>query len=454
MRQSKAIFALIILVFISSVSISNASFEPPEITAPSGILIDASTGDILYEKNSHELMYPASTTKTMTAILALENANLEDKVVIDKETPFTDGSRIYVIEDEILTIEQLLYALMVESANDAAVALAKHVSGNVEEFAKLMNKRAKELGALNTNFVNPNGLPNEEHVTTAYDLAMIARHGMTIPKFVELTNTVRYQIPPTNKQVETRYFKNSNRFLWAVGGNNRILYKGEWIDIKCDYIKGIKTGYTMDAQQCLISSALKDSHRFISVVLKAKGTNIYLDTRTLIDYGLENYNFREVAKGNKIITTASVEGGIKKEIALATQKSLVKAIPNNVQNKPIKSEMVLTEQIKAPIEKNDVLGKIIYTVDGEILGEVNLIAADSVPVKKSLTAVYYLEKSSSSKFMIIFAVFLALFLLWRGVVTAIKINKRNKLIMFKKRKERDIIRQITLEKISEVYKRK
>ena len=160
MKQLKTIFLFmftLILLFNMTTMSSYAISAPPEITAPSGVLIDAATGDVLYEKNAREIMYPASTTKIMTALLTLENADLDDLVVIDKDTPFTDGSRLYVIEGEIFTVEQLLYAIMVESANDAAIALAKHISGTVEDFSKLMNKRAKELGAKNTNFINQIG---------------------------------------------------------------------------------------------------------------------------------------------------------------------------------------------------------------------------------------------------------------------------------------------------------
>ena len=190
MRKRIVLIFLFIFIFenilINIVNAFEKSEFSPEITAPSAILIDSGSGDILYEKNAHTLMYPASTTKIMTAILAIESLDLSDTVVIDKESPFTTGSRIYIQEGEIFTVEQLLYALLLQSANDVAVALAKHISGDVAEFAKRMNERAKELGAKNTHFVNSSGLPDEAHVTTAYDLALIARYAMTLPEFKKL----------------------------------------------------------------------------------------------------------------------------------------------------------------------------------------------------------------------------------------------------------------------------
>ncbi len=167
--KHKVLILFVILFILASFPVYGLySPQNLELSSESAVVIDATSGDILYEKNSHKLMFPASTTKIMTAVLTLENTSINDKVIIDKETPFTDGSRIYVIEDEEFTVEQLLHALLVGSANDVAVALAKHVSDSVEDFASLMNKRAKELGAMNTHFVNPNGLPHNDHITTAY----------------------------------------------------------------------------------------------------------------------------------------------------------------------------------------------------------------------------------------------------------------------------------------------
>ncbi|TCO79032.1 D-alanyl-D-alanine carboxypeptidase family protein [Marinisporobacter balticus] len=398
----------------------------PTITAPSAILIDGDTGDVLYEKSADTQMYPASTTKIMTALLTLENTSLQDTVVIDKDTPFTGGSRIYLIEGEELKIEQLLYALLVDSANDAAVALAKHISGSVEKFAELMNKRAKELGAKNTNFSNPNGLPNDKHVTTAYDLAMIARYAMTLPKFREIVATANYQIPPTNKQMETRYLGNSNRFLWGVGGKNKILYREKWIDIKYDIIEGVKTGYTDIARQCLVTSAKKDGHRLISVVLKAEGKNIYIDSRTLIDYGFENFQFVKITDARKKVKTIPIKNGVEKQLDLITQNKLYKTIPKDKNLGPIDLVTEIQNEIAAPIQKDQILGKVIYKSKGKNLGEVNLIATKSVPEKKGITATFFLNAPTGKSIFYYLLWALFIFIIWRTIVTLnrLKIQKK------------------------------
>jgi D-alanyl-D-alanine carboxypeptidase (penicillin-binding protein 5/6) len=399
------------------------SLDSLNISAESAILIDASTGDILYEKNGNKLMYPASTTKIMTAILTLENTNLKDKVIIDEETPFTEGSRIYVIEDEEFTVEQLLYALLVASANDAAVALAKHISGSIEEFAKLMNKRAKELGAKNTHFTNPNGLPDDEHVTTAYDLAMIAKYAMTIPKFREIIKTVRYQIPPTNKQTETRYLKNTNRLLWGVGRSNKILYDGEWINIKYDIVDGIKTGYTSEAQQCLVSTAQKNGRRLISVVLKAIRTNVYVDTRKLLDYGFENFKFIDIVNAGTTIKAVKVPNGKVETLDLITRNRLSKVVPIDVTQSQIDYTLHLNPEIKAPINKGEVLGKITYTLNGKDLGSIDLIASKSIDEKNIYKIIKKIKSPKSLnlfKFLFILFIF---YILWRTVVTIRRLRR-------------------------------
>ncbi|AOT72782.1 D-alanyl-D-alanine carboxypeptidase family protein [Geosporobacter ferrireducens] len=446
MKRTTLFLFLAVIFFINTFGVlpSHATVLSPEITAPSGILIDAATGDVLYEKNAHEKMYPASTTKIMTAILVLENSDLQDIVIIDKDTPFTDGSRIYVLEDEEFTVEQLLYALLVQSANDAAVALAKHVSGSVEAFTALMNQRAKELGAKNTNFVNPNGLPNEAHISTAYDLAMIAKHGMTIPAFREFVSTVRYEIPPTNKQQETRHLRSSNRFLWGTGGNNRINYRGKWINIKYDIVDGIKTGYTLQAQQCLVASAIQNDHRVISVVLKAQNTNIYLDSRTLIDYGFENFHFEKVVDANEFIEKIPIKGGIKKEVNLIAENVFYKAVPKGETINSITKDVVLREDLSAPIEKGERLGKIVYTSEDQIIGEVNLIAEESIAKKEGLYAAFPSAQRNNIPFSYFIAVPLFAYLLWRSFVTIQRSKKRkNRGLSAKKNRKKSYENDLT-----------
>ncbi len=427
MQRSISIFLLVIIIFSSVFPIyATAENDPPSISSESAILIDYETGDVLFEKNSNKPMYPASTTKIMTAILTLENTNLNETVIIDKETPFTEGSRIYVIEGEEFTVDQLLHALLIDSANDAAVALAKHISGSIEEFAKLMNKRAKELGAKNTHFTNPHGLPDENHTTTAYDLAMIAKYAMTIPQFREIVKTVRYQIPPTNKQPETRYLQNTNRLLWGTGSSNRIEYNGKWVDIKYDIIDGIKTGYTTQAQQCLVSSGVKDGNRLISVVLKAVRTNVYVDTRKLIDYGFDNFDFIEITSAGEVVTTIDVQNAVQEKLDLVTQKSITKAVLKSDLLKDIDLEINLNDSIEAPISKGEVLGKVTYSIDGKILGESNLLAKESIDEKMISKVIKRATDPRNINLLKLLGILFVLYLIWRTIVTIFRLRKRRR----------------------------
>lgn len=419
---------LIVSIIITSTFSSFAIASPPhiDISSESCVLIDFDTGEVLFEKNSHKQMYPASTTKIMTAILTLENTNLTDKVIIDKQTPFTDGSRMYVKEGEEFTVDQLLHALLIESANDSAVALAKHIAGSTEEFAKLMNKRAKELGALNTNFTNPHGLPDEKHVTTAYDLSMIAKYGMTLPKFKEIVKTIKYQIPATEKTPEIRYFRNRNRLLHGIGPSNQIKYKGKWIDIKYDIVDGIKTGYTTKAEQCLVSTAFKDNRRVISVVLKTNRPNQYLDSRKLIDYGFDNFKKINVINSGTKLKTIEIENGIEKTLDLLTQDSISKIVPNDTIESNIKQKIELSSDIKAPITKGEVLGTVSFSLNGEVIGSTNLIAKSSVDEKQLYKIIKRIQDPQNMSLYKIILGVIVVFLVWRTVVTIRRVRRKRR----------------------------
>lgn len=404
------LLSLILVLNFTSIGFGE-TLTPDKLVAGASILIDYETGEILFGKNEHTKMYPASTTKIMTAILTLENAKLTDKVTIDKETPFVGGSRMYVKEGEIFTVEQLLYALLVDSANDAAVALAKHISGTTDEFAILMNKRAKEIGAINTNFNNPNGLPDENHYTTAYDLAMIGKYAMTIPKFTEIVKTVTYQIPPTEKTDETRYFKNTNRFLWGMGGKHKILIDGQYVNIKYPIVDGIKTGYTNAAGNCLVSTAQKGGRRVISVVLKSVLNDLYKDSRLQLDYGLDNFQNITLINSNSLVQEVEVKNAKdSKKVALLSDSTIRKTFKNdlNAANDIVK-DIKLISDIEAPIKKGDILGKIEFKLNNEVIGEAGLVAREDIELKKS---VEIMNKIKSFKYKWIVIPLVVLFILW------------------------------------------
>src|SRR5690606_21175046 len=249
-----------------------------------------------------------------------------------------------------LSLEDLLYALMVESANDAALAIAKHISGSIEEFVKLMNEKAKELGALNTNFVNPNGLPHEDHVTTAYDLALMAKYAMENETFRNIVKNYTYTIPVTNKKTQERNLWSSNRLLYST---ERINVDGVQTTIKYDGVNGVKTGYTIAAQQCLVTSYEKDGHKLIAVVLKSSGKNVYSDIHKLLNYGINNFEKVKIGYENKFIDNFQVENGVQPFVAGVT-KSDTYYILQKGKLDLIEEKITITKDLEAPISKGEV----------------------------------------------------------------------------------------------------
>lgn len=410
------IFTLIIFLLTSNMTISFAQ-GGPNITSPNGVLIDYETGEVIFDKNAHQKAYPASTTKVMTAILVLENGNLDDKVTIDYDL-YVDGSSMYLLKGETFTVKELLEALLIRSANDAAEALAKHIAGSVEDFVKMMNLRAKELGALNTNFTNPHGLPDENHVTTAYDLAMMAKHAMGFELFREIVKTTMLVFEPTEQTPETRYYRNTNKFLWGTGRANQIFYDGKYINIKYDIIDGIKTGYTGAAGNCLISSGVRDGHRLISVILGAEGVNVYADSRALIDYGHSNFKLVSLTNNNSDTIITPVIDGKEDFVHLSIAQDQLALVPKNTEFKDIKESLSINEDIKAPINQGDVLGKLTYSLGDKILGEIELVAKDSIEKQPLLVKLLRPTK--------LFTFFIFLFVLWHIFVAYLRIQKRRR----------------------------
>lgn len=259
--------------------------EGPAIGAEAAILMDAKTGTILYAKNIHEELYPASTTKIMTCLLAVENASLGDTITFSSEAVFSvpsDGSSIGMDVGESITLEQALFGIMVGSANEVANAVAEHVSGSIDEFVKLMNKRAVELGCTNTHFSNTNGLQEDDHYTSAYDLALIARAFFDNELLCNVGNTPRYHFTATATQPDDFYLNNKHKLITG--------------EIKYDGIVGGKTGYTDLARETLVTCAEKNGTKLICVILKEESPSQFTDTTTLFNYGFNNFQSLNVAE--------------------------------------------------------------------------------------------------------------------------------------------------------------
>ncbi|WP_242826122.1 D-alanyl-D-alanine carboxypeptidase family protein [Butyrivibrio sp. VCB2006] len=262
--------------------------EGPAIGAEAAIIMEASTGTILYAKNIHEELFPASTTKIMTCLLAVENSSLSDKITFSNEAVFSvpqDGSSIGMDVGESITLEQALYGIMVGSANEVANAVGEHVSGSIEDFVKLMNSRAKELGCTNTHFNNTNGLQDSDHYTSAYDLALIARAFFDNELLCKVGNTPRYHFTETSTQPDDFYLNNKHKLITG--------------EVKYDGIVGGKTGYTDLARETLVTCAERDGVKLICVILKEESPSQFTDTVTLFNYGFNNFTSINVADTDK-----------------------------------------------------------------------------------------------------------------------------------------------------------
>ena len=262
----------------------NAWPHGPEITAEAAIVMEAGTGTILYAKNINEELYPASTTKIMTCLLAVENASLADEISFSDEAVFSvpkGGSNIGMDVGQSITLEQALYGIMVGSANEVANAVAEHVSGSISSFVDLMNDRAKELGCTNTHFSNTNGLQADDHYTSAYDLALIARAFFSNELLCKVGNTARYHFEATDTQPDDFYLNNKHKLI-----RGEMTYEG---------IVGGKTGYTDLARETLVTCAEKDGLKLICVVLMEESPSQFTDTVTLFNYGFNNFKAVNVA---------------------------------------------------------------------------------------------------------------------------------------------------------------
>lgn len=370
----KKFIVLFVLVFVlCTYSLSFA--EVLNLSGEGAILIDVDTSEILYEKNPHKKLYPASTTKIMTGILALEYGDFKDIVTVDQEVvDLTDGTHIALEPGEKLSLEHLVNALLIESANDAALAIAKHISGSIEEFSKLMNEKAKSIGALNTNFVNPNGLPNENHMTTAYDLALIAKYAIENEQFKNIVKNYTYTIPITNKKTEERHLKSANKILYS---NEKIDVNGKLTTIKYEGVNGVKSGYTNAAQQCLVTSFEKNGHKLIAVVLKSEGKNIYSDIHKLLNYGQENFEKIQIGYAGKFIDNFNVENGTLPFVPGITKSDSYFIVNKNDKDK-IKEKIITEENLEAPISKDQVLGKVQYLLDNKVIGETDIVSTIDV----------------------------------------------------------------------------
>ncbi len=339
--------------------ISKASAFSSSVSAKSAILINGESGQVLYEKDADRRLPMASTTKIMTAIVALENCPIDRIVSISPIAVGTEGSSIYLYEGEELTMEQLLYALLLESANDAAVAIAVEVGGDIDGFAKMMNDKADELGLTDTHFDNPHGLDSSSHYTTARELAKITEYAMKNEKFAEIVSTYK-KVIPLNSTEGVRLLLNHNRLLKYYDGT-----------------VGVKTGYTKKSGRCLVSAAKRDGIFLICVTLDAP--NDWSDHKNLFDYGFSTYESKILMPSGGYIGSAPVISGESGSITISNRDEVRAVLPRSVGE--VKCNVELFRFYYAPIQEGDIVGRLVYTYNGEIVGECYLYAINSVKAR-------------------------------------------------------------------------
>ncbi|WP_066634694.1 D-alanyl-D-alanine carboxypeptidase family protein [Desulfolucanica intricata] len=365
MHFKKAIIGFLCFVFLTVITATPVcAAEPPKIQGQAAVLIDTHNLQVLYGKNMHQRMYPASTTKILTGIIALEKGNLNDMVSVSWEAVNTEGTHIGLQEGEQLSLEDLLYALLLNSANDSAEAIAEHIGNSIKGFTDIMNDKAREIGAVNSHFNNPHGLPDDNHYTTAYDLALIAQYAMQNEKFREIIKVRNTTI--TRGDPDAQYH---------ISNHNKLLDR-------YNEATGIKTGYTNAAGQCLVSSAKRGERELIAVVLKSEGTNIWTDSESLLRYGFDNFQRVHLIGQGQIMTWAKVENGEQAGVSLVTADNFSWNVPRG-HHSAIRNEVVKNESIEAPVKKGQKLGELVFSDGQKELGRVDLVANKDVKRKVS-----------------------------------------------------------------------
>lgn len=347
-----------------AVNVSAAEYWPEGLstTSPSAIVMEMSTGTILYEKNSTEKLYPASITKIMTVMIALENSALDEIVTFSNAAiDNTEGSGIARDYGEEMTMEDCLYAIMLASANECAYAVAEHVGGDIETFVDMMNAKAAELGCVNTHFANPHGLHDENHYTCSYDMALIGKAAYANETFRIITGTKARMIPPTNKHAEETPLQNHNKLLHRYQSGNYVY----------EYCTGGKTGYTTHSNSTLVTFAEKDGMALVSVVMNTDSVSEWTDSIAMFNYGFDNFHLISVSENE---TKYSVQeevsnGGLSGNepfVILDTGANIV--LPKTAEFSEAKSTIAYNDEV------SEVAGTITYTYADRVVGTADIVA--------------------------------------------------------------------------------
>ena len=351
------------------------------LSAQSAILIDGHTGRVLLEHNSYQRRGMASTTKIMTALVAIESGKLSDIVTVSNSAANVEGSSMWLKSGEKISVESLLFGLMLNSGNDAATALAEYIGGDVPKFAEMMTKKAKSLGLENTSFTNPHGLDNENHYTTAYDLAQITRYALSNKKFAEIVSSKK-KIVEWEDNEWGRSLRNHNKML--------TMYQGA---------DGVKTGFTKKCGRCLVSSATRDNLKLIAVTLNAPSD--WHDHTGMLDFGFSKYNYKKVIGKGDYMKTLPVLNGVTDSISLYANADVELAITDKEENS-IKTVYNIPENLVAPIEMGQKIGSVDVFLSDKLVARVDLISDSTVSMNiesNFWTKLNYLMQNLLSNFV-------------------------------------------------------
>ena len=330
---------------------------PDGISARAAVLLEASTGRVICSKNADQRLPMASTTKIMTALVAIESCDIDTVITVSPEAVGVEGSSIYLFAGERLSLEDLLYAMLLESANDAAAAIAIAVGGSIDGFAEMMNAKACELGLTDTHFTNPHGLDDPEHYTTASELARIASAAMKNEIFRTIVSTRKRTIPQSNGGEGVRVLFNHNKLLSGYEG-----------------AIGIKTGYTKLSGRCLVSAAKRDGVELIAVTLSAP--NDWNDHKTMLDFCFSLYESRTLCGEGEFLHVMPVMSGNVDYVILKNVEAVTLTLPKGASQ--IECVVELPSFIYAPVAEGEQVGSLVYSIDGKTIAEVPIVAAYSV----------------------------------------------------------------------------
>ncbi|MBU3189741.1 D-alanyl-D-alanine carboxypeptidase [Clostridium bowmanii] len=418
MKKLITIIITSFLLLFNTAPAVQALVKPPTVSADSVVLMDATTGKILYEKNKNSAYPPASTTKIMTILLVLENSKLDDVVTVSKNAEIADGSKIYITEGEKISVKELLYGLILASANDCAVALAEHISGSTEKFAKLMNEKAGSLGCKNTNFVNPNGLYDVNHKTSAYDLALIMQELTKHDEYKEMATTPSYTMASTNKCKEKRP-------LW---NGNKLIHKGD--QYYYEYCVGGKTGYTIQSKHSYIAVANKNGQKLIVSLVHDSIKTFFPDSIKLLNYGFNNFELSKYYDKGVEVSNLTLEDGTVIPLLASKDFYIVKAKGSSI------TPIIKTEKMNSDlssIKKGDDISKALITFGKDsynldLSSGMNYSKKVSVPSNSFLknNAKYFTQSSLKMNIIKYSAIALATILIFMRIRN-IKTKKKNRL---------------------------